>query len=236
MHSSESATSAAPHDMTVRVRTRAAVRRFAWVRGGGIDGNEQLTAMVGVILIVLFAVIGLTILQIRQLIWLHLFLGLLLLGPVLLKLASTGYRLVRYYARDAIYRAKGPPLPVLRAMGPVLVLSTVAVFATGIWLLIVGPRQRSTPLLLHKVSFILWLVLMALHILAHLPELPRSLRGVRLGAQESGSVAQSPSGELGRWIALVGALVAGVVLAILLIPDFHIWTAPGAFPHHHHDG
>ena len=117
--------------------------------------------MTGVILIVLFAVLGVTIVQIGQLIWLHLFLGLLLLGPVLLKLASTGYRFLRYYAHDAIYRAKGPPIPALRAMGPVVVLSTLVVFATGIWLLVVGPRSRSTPLLLHKVSFFVWLAFMA---------------------------------------------------------------------------
>lgn len=238
MHSSEGVTTAATHDMAVKAKTRGSGRRFAWLRGGGIDGNEQLTAMTGVILVVLFAVIGVTIVRIGQLLWLHLFLGLLLLGPVLLKLASTGYRFLRYYARDAIYRAKGPPMLALRAMGPVVVLSTVAVFATGIWLLIIGPRQRATPLLLHKVTFILWVVLMALHVLAHLPELPRSLRPVRLGAQEPGAVVPSPArtGELGRWIALVGAIVAGAVLAIVLIPDFHIWTAPGAIPHHHHDG
>jgi hypothetical protein len=37
--------------------------------------------------------LGITIVRIGQLIWLHLFLGLLLLGPVGAKLASTGYRL-----------------------------------------------------------------------------------------------------------------------------------------------
>src|SRR5581483_10374108 len=103
--------------------------------GGGIDGNEELTAITGVILIVLLAVLGVTILRVRQLIWLHLFLGLLLLGPVFLKLASTGYRFARYYLRTAIYVAKGPPMLVLRAMGPVLVALTVTVFASGVVLL-----------------------------------------------------------------------------------------------------
>ena len=68
--------------------------------GGSTDGNEQLTAFTGAILIVLLAVLGVTILRIRQLISVHLFVGLLLLGPVALKLASTGYRFVRYYTRD----------------------------------------------------------------------------------------------------------------------------------------
>ena len=44
----------------------------------------------------LLAVIGVTIPELRQLISVHLFVGLLLLGPVALKMVSTGYRFVRY--------------------------------------------------------------------------------------------------------------------------------------------
>jgi hypothetical protein len=209
--------------------------RLPSIFGGGIDGNEQLTAMTGVILIVLLAVLGLTIVRIGQLLWLHLFLGLLLLGPVLLKMSSTGYRFFRYYTRAAIYRAKGPPMPALRAMGPLVVLSTLAVFITGVVLLFDGPRGRSTLVLLHKVSFIVWLVFMALHVLAHLPALGRSLRAVSIATDEAGLPHQAArSGAAGRWIALSGALVAGLVLAVVLIPHFGVWTAPGALPHHHH--
>jgi hypothetical protein len=225
-----------------------AASRRSWGRrvvaalvGGASGGNEQLTAMVGVLLVVLLAALGVTILRIRQLIWPHLFLGLLLLGPVALKLASTGYRFARYYLRSAIYRANGPPLLALRAMGPVLVLSTVAVFASGIVLLFEGPARRNLPLLIHKVSFILWLGLFGLHLLAHVPGLPRSLRAARAGRS---TLAAAPElhrrlgggGAAGRWIALVGALVAGLVVAIALSGHFGVWTAPGAFPHHHHHG
>jgi hypothetical protein len=62
------------------------------ITGGGTDGNELLTSMTGAVLIVLLAVLGVTIVRIGQLIWLHLFVGLVLLGPVAAKLASTGYR------------------------------------------------------------------------------------------------------------------------------------------------
>lgn len=202
---------------------------------GGIDGNEELTAITGTVLIVLLAVLGLTIVRIGQLLWLHLFLGLLLMGPVLLKLASTGYRFLRYYLRAAIYRAKGPPLPALRLMGPVVVLSTLIVFISGVVLLFNGPRGRSTVVLLHKASFIVWLIFMALHVLAHLPSLGRSLRAVRIGAEESGMPFEAGrSGAVGRWIVLAGAIVAGAVLAIVLIPHYGAWTAPGALPHHDH--
>ena len=56
--------------------------------GGGTNGNERLTTVVGATLIVLLAVIGLTILRIGQLLSVHLFVGMLLVPPVLLKLEA----------------------------------------------------------------------------------------------------------------------------------------------------
>lgn len=209
-------------------------RRWLWLLGGGIDGNEELTSMAGVVLLVLLAVLGVTIVRIGQLIWLHLFLGLLLIGPVALKMASTGYRFLRYYARDAIYVAKGPPMLALRAIGPVIFLTTLAVFVTGVILLFQGPAHRGTLVLLHKVSFIVWVVFMSIHVLAHLPHMGRSLRAVRLGADGPTSrISASVSGAAGRWIALAGVIVAGGVLALVLLPHFGAWTAHGALRHHH---
>lgn len=167
--------------------------------GGGIDGNEQLTAMTGIVLIALLAALGVSIVGIGQLLWLHLFLGLLLLGPVALKIASTGYRFLGYYARAALYRAKGPPMPALRAMGPIVVLSTLTVFISGVVLLYDGPRGRDALVLIHKASFIVWLAFMAIHVLAHLPNLGRSLRAVRIGSEESGlRYEPSRGGAAGR--------------------------------------
>lgn len=195
--------------------------------GGGTAGNEQLTNITGMLLIVLLAVLGVTILRIGQFIWLHLFLGLLLVGPVVLKMASTGYRFLRYYTGDRIYVAKGPPELVLRLLGPVVVVSTVVVFVSGVVLMFEGPAHRSLLLLIHKASFILWLVATGLHVLGHLPSLGRSLRSVPVAGAAAGA------GTAGRWIVLAGALVGGVVLAVALIPHFSLWTAPGAFPHEH---
>jgi hypothetical protein len=200
---------------------------------GGTDGNEQLTAITGAILILLLAVIGFTIPQLRQFISVHLFVGMLLIGPVLLKMASTGYRFIRYYTGDAEYRRKGPPELILRLIGPLVVLLTVAVFLTGVALLIVGPTHRDPWLLLHKVSFIAWLVFTSLHILGHLPAVARALG---IGRREEDSLAGGGSGAVGRWIAIAGALVAGLVLAVLLIPDYSAWTSHGVFLHHHRHG
>jgi hypothetical protein len=205
-------------------------RRWAQaLLGGGIDGNERLTSMTGVVLIVLLAVLGVTILRIGQLIWLHLFLGLLLLGPLVVKLASTGYRFARYYTRNAIYRQKGPPHVLLRMIAPLVVVTSAVVFASGILLLVDGPGSRDRFLLLHKASFIVWLAFTGLHVLGHVPRTARSLADARTDGELTGS---SP-GAVGRWLTLAAAVVAGVVAAIVLIPDFAAWTAHGAFAHHH---
>ena len=189
--------------------------------GGGTDGNEQLTAAVGTALIVILAVLGVTLLRMHQLIWLHLFVGLALIGPVAVKLASTGYRFVRYYIHDPAYRRKGPPEPVLRVLGPGLILTTLVVLASGIVLMLDGPARRGSWLEIHKVSFIVWGVLIAVHVLAHLPQMPRALRA-----------AGMPSGGTGRTLALAGGILAGLLLAALLIPDFSAWTSVTAFSHH----
>ncbi len=229
-----------PH-RPARTDGRARWRRRAWL-GGGPDGNEQLTTSTGVILILLLAVLGVTILRVQQLISLHLFLGLLLLGPVAVKMASTGYRFARYYTHGEAYRRKGPPELWLRLIAPVVVMSTVIVFASGVVLLFDGPARRGAWVGIHKASFIVWLVFTGLHVLGHLGQLPASLRAVRAGTGRRGSSAAaassaglgSPAGGAGRWLTIVGALVGGVVLAIVLMPEFASWTAHGAFVHQHH--
>jgi hypothetical protein len=205
------------------------VIRWRWLTGGGTTGNAQLTAAAGVVLIGLLAALGVTIVRIGQLIWLHLFLGLVVLGPVILKLASTGYRFIRYYAATPAYREKGPPELGLRLLAPAVVTSTLVVFVSGIVLLFDGPSSRSTWVPIHKVSFIVWLVVTAVHVLAHLPGLPGLLRG-----SDASAASGLGAGATGRLIVLVGAVVGGVVLALVLMGHFGAWTAPGALHHHHH--
>jgi len=119
-------------------------------------------------------------------------------------LASTGYRFARYYARSRPYRAKGPPLLPLRMLGPVLVVTTVLVFGSGVWLMVLGHRS-DTVLELHKVSFIVWGVILGVHFLAHLPAMLRALR---------------PSGVPGasvRALLVAASLGAGVALALSVL-------------------
>jgi hypothetical protein len=213
-----------------RVPTRPGRGRAAVLTGGGTDGNEQLTALTGVALVVLLAVIGVTILRIQQLISVHLFVGLLLVGPVALKMASTGYRFARYYSGDAAYRRKGRPEPLLRLIAPVVVLSTVVVFASGIVLLFEGPSHRGQLLTIHKASFIIWLLFTGLHVLGHLPRMRGSLHAV--GRANTEQLGLAP-GRAGRWTALAGALAGGLIIAVILIPQFAAWSQQGAFFHRH---
>lgn len=196
-------------------------------------GNERLTALAGAVLFVLLAVEGVTLVDLRPLFAVHAFVGVMLAGPVGVKLASTGYRFIRYYTGNLAYRHKGPPEPVLRVIGPIVMLSTVAVFATGIVLLILGPGYRNPWVELHKLTFIVWVVFVSLHVLVHLPAVARAV-GIGRGSREQ--LARASAGAAGRWIAISGALVAGLILAIVLIPDFAAWTAHGALVHHHHQG
>jgi hypothetical protein len=196
---------------------------------GGTEGNERLTTITGVVLVVLLAVLGVTILRIHQLIGVHLFVGLLLLGPVALKLASTGYRFVRYYTRDPVYREKGPPATILRLLAPGVVVSTIVVFASGIVLLFLGPAHRQGWLLIHKASFILWLGLTAVHVLGHLPGM-----AILPPRRESEPDWRPVPGNAARWLTLAGAVLGGLVLALVLLPHFASWTAGGGFGGHDH--
>jgi hypothetical protein len=160
-----------------RVRTAGRTRRAT----GGPEGNERLTAGSAAVLFVLLAAEGVTIVFLRPLLSAHVFIGMLLIPPVALKTASTGWRFLRYYTGDRSYREKGPPLLPLRLLAPVLVASTVAVFATGVALLVVGPG-RGVVLGLHKASFAVWLVATGLHVLAYIRPRPGGLAASRPGA------------------------------------------------------
>lgn len=195
---------------------------------GGTTGNELLTTVTGAVLIVLLAVIGVTILRIGQLLSVHMFVGLVLIGPLALKLASTGYRFTRYYTGNPRYRSKGAPPTPLRLIAPVVVISTVVVMASGVALLIGGPQSRGTFFVIHKVSFFVWVAFTALHVLGHLPDL---WNGLRTDYGPAARLGGAPDGRAGRALSLASALTLGVVIAILFLPQFGPWLH--AHFHHH---
>ena len=71
------------------------VRRLGKAFLGGSDGNEQLTAIVATLLLVLPRSKARRLLRLDSLLSVHAFVGMLL-GPVVaLKLATTGWRMAR---------------------------------------------------------------------------------------------------------------------------------------------
>jgi hypothetical protein len=176
------------------------------MKSGGSAGNEQLTAVVAALLMLLLAVEGATLLQLGSLLTVHAFVGMLLIPIVGLKLGSAGWRMLRYYQGGEGYVRRGPPHALLRTIvGPIVIVSTLVLLGTGVALLVLG-RTGGTIVGLHKASFFVWLGATGIHVLAHVLKLPRVLR------------ARVPG--VGRRIALVAAsVVAGAVVATVTLPQ-----------------
>jgi len=195
------------------VSTSRLVPRGAGVAADGVEGNARLTSTTGIILFLLFAAIGITILSIRRLVLPHVFIGFLLIPPVALKLGSTGYRFLRYYLRDPRYRVAGPPILELRLLAPVVVISTIVVFWSGVALWVAGNDSgwlgRSW-LTWHKLAFIVWIFATGIHILAYL------VRAGDLGLADLIG-GHRLRGALTRQGLVVAAVVLGVVLAIAML-------------------
>ena len=192
----------------------------------GVASNARLTASNAAVLLVLLAAEGATILRVRPLISPHVFLGMLLIPPVLVKLGSTGYRLVRYYTGAPAYRRKGPPPVLLRLLGPVVVILTAVLLASGVALLLASPAWSAQLLFVHKASFVLWFVAMTVHVLGHLGEVARLaprdwMRRARRDVRGAG----------GRQWLLAASLVAGALLGLAMLGRVGPWLASAHVGH-----
>lgn len=184
----------------------------------GVAGNGRLTGAIAAALLVLLAAEGATIPFIGPLLGPHIFIGMLLIPPVLLKMGSTGYRFARYYAHDEHYVGKGPPPLALRIMAPGVVLTTLTLFGTGVALLFAGPPS-TTLIFAHQLSFIAWVALMTLHVLGHLLEVSR----LALADWRPSSSEARLAGAAARTMALVAAILSGGVLALLTLSIARPW-------------
>jgi hypothetical protein len=182
----------------------------------GPERNLRLTALTGAVLLVLLAVEGFTLLSLRAMLSWHIFVGVLVVPVVLLKLGSTGYRFFRYYTHRPDYVRAGPPALLLRLLGPVVVLSTLALLATGLALIAVGPGGGFL-LLLHKASFVVWLAALGAHVLGHLARVQRAI-----GADLSGERAGRGGARL-RLALVAGAVVVGAIAALAVLPYDTAW-------------
>lgn len=176
-----------------------------------VHGNRRLTVLVSALaLLPLLAVLGYTVIRIRFHLQLHIFFGLWVIPPLLLKMAGSGWRFLRYYGGDPSYRAAGPPAWGPRLVAPVVVVSTLVLFVSGVGLWLVGPGSDYFGWYAwHKGSFLVWFFATAVHVLYHLEGLPA---GVAEGLREPAP------GRLSRAGFLVASLLLGLIMAIALTP------------------
>ncbi|HXM56905.1 MAG TPA: hypothetical protein VOB72_16010 [Candidatus Dormibacteraeota bacterium] len=173
-----------------------------------MTANRRLTAAAGAALLAAIAAELATLANLRALLSVHVFVGVLMAGPLAVKLGSTGWRFVRYHAGSPAHVREGPPRLALRMLAPLLVASTLAVVGTGFALVVTGPAQPGPFVALHVISFLVWMPTIAIHLLAHIRQVPRMV-AKRL----------TPTG------VTLGALAAATVAALLLSPAAAPWTS-----------
>src|SRR5258706_2518762 len=198
-------------------------RATGWMRrllAGGVPGNGALTSTFGIVLLVLLAV------QVLSAIWfallsynvatpggpifqvvrpVHFFAGFLLFPLIGVKLASVGYRFARYYTRNRAYHDAGSPNVVLRAVAPLLVLSAVVLFASGVEMWSFRNDFGITWITVHDLSAFAFVALLVVHVAYHTREAQREARH-DLRARENGAIT--------RRAPLAGGAGAGLTPAV----------------------
>jgi hypothetical protein len=188
----------------------------------GVRENAGLTSATGIALLLPLLAVTLSGLVFDSLWRVHYFAGFVLLPLVVLKLASTGYRAVRYYGGDPGYRRAGPPAPLLRALAPILVVSAAVLFVSGVAMWVTQSRGQPWSTL-HTDAAVVFIAVAFVHVLAYLPAAWRTARATRRSRSDT---AAGPARRRAGWRpTLVGALAVGLVLAVATIP----WSQ---LPHH----
>ena len=183
-------------------------------------GNARLTAMVGVLLLGPVAVeLGTILLGVHTFMSLHVFVGLALIPPVLLKLASTGWRFARYYTRKEAYVEHGAPQIEMRLLAPLFVVATVVLFASGVAMGILHGQALVVARRLHGPASVVWLVLFAIHALVYLK---RALIGSR--QEIIAAAGRSVQGRRVRGYLIAATVVSGLITGAATIPAQHHWV------------
>ncbi len=186
-----------------------------------VVGNERLTALAGAVLLVLILVELVSAVSLRTLLSVHVFVGVGLSGPLVVKLGSTFSRFFRYYTKSPAFVSKGPPHLALRVLAPLPIATTLVVIGSGIGLVVTGPRSAGPLLPLHGFSVLVWLPLIAIHVFAYIWRVPRLVADD--WSKPSGrSLIPGRGHRLGMNL---GALLSGAIAAILLLPVATPWIA-----------
>jgi hypothetical protein len=197
----------------------------------------RLTSLLGIVLLFLLAVEGVSVPLVSQLFTWHVVVGVILIPVMTAKIAVTSYRFALYYVKTPDFKRAGPPWMPLRIIGPFVVMSTVIMMASGVMLMVVGPysSQRSLWFTLHRASFILWFGLMAIHVLSY------SLRAANVSWRDLRRIRSlSPTVSTDSWyrvMIVIVTIAVGVGLATRFGTEIHLWIQAFQSPvlqHLHH--
>ena len=207
---------------------------------GGVEGNRRLTSIFGIVMLVLLTVQVLSALWFALMsynidtpggpvFWLvrpvHFFTGFLLFPLIGVKLASVGWRFTRYYTRSEPYRVKGAPQIVMRMLAPLLLATTVVLFASGVAMGFLHGRALAVARNLHGPASVIWLVLVGVHVLVYFK---RALVSSKEDLEPTSRA--EVRGARARTYVIAAAIVAGVVLGVATLPVRGHWLRA-----HRHD-
>lgn len=193
------------------------------------DGNERLVSAAGLVLLALSVVeLATLVLGLQHFLSLHVFIGLVLLPPIALKIAGTGWRFARYYSRNQAYRMKGAPELAMRMLAPLLVLMTIVLFGSGVAMGFTHGRALEIARRLHGPAAFLWTVLVAAHVLVYLGRAVRST-----AADIVPATRRNAAGAKTRAYVLAVVIAGGLVLGAATLPVQRHWLHLPS--RHHHD-
>jgi hypothetical protein len=194
-------------------------------RTGGPAGNATLTAWLGLTLVVALLAELVTLLDVRGLLGWHAGIGAVVAALVVVKVAVTGWKAVRYYTGSPSYRSVGPPSLVFRVLGPLVVLSALGVLGTGFALVALGADashrrlvavagQRVDAVTLHQATFVVFAVLVSLHALGRI---------VPAATRVAGAAHHRVHGGWLRAGVLVVTAAVAVLGVVLVLPAAAGW-------------
>jgi hypothetical protein len=207
---------------------------------GGPAGNARLTAWIGLVILALSLADAITLVSVGHFITAHILIGALLVPLALMKTATTGWRIVRYYQGAPAYRQAGPPPLLLRILGPLVILTSLAVLGSGLALIALGQSAFATivtvfgfginAVTIHQVAFAAWLVITGLHVLG------RTVPAIKVLTASTRRHRPVP-GAGQRAATIVAAIVVSVATALIVVDLSGAWTQHrfGDF-HHRHGG
>jgi hypothetical protein len=197
-------------------------------RTGGPAGNARLTAWTGILLLLGFIAECVTLLSLHSMLSAHILIGAVLVPLVLLKTGTTGWRIGRYYLGSKPYRTAGPPPLLLRILGPLVVLSGLAVLGSGLALIPLGDSsfnpivtvagQGIDAFTVHKICFILWFAITSAHGLA------RTVPALQLASGSPREHGNVPGRAL-RGGLIAGTLALSIITGAVVLNLSSTWTS-----------